>query len=85
MGTTNQWRDGLRETRVQHMAEGRTFGNTVPSFFFYGVVQDGNNLAVMGYDAHCRPAGPIVQRFPIGVVGMCDAITLSNVLTDGLR
>lgn len=108
MGTTNQWREGLRETRVQHMteAEARTSAQatiqgrammigkgTMPAVVaersavvFYGVVQDGDNLAIIGYDANVQPVSPpVAQRFAMGIEGMLEASALATEMTRGLK
>jgi hypothetical protein len=41
---------------------------------YYGVVQDGNSLAVVGYDLNCQPATKPIKRFPMGVDGMLKAL-----------
>lgn len=41
---------------------------------YYGVLQDGNQLAVVGYDCNCAIATKPIKRFPMGVQNMLDAL-----------
>lgn len=52
---------------------------------FFGVVQDGDKLAVIGYDAKVQPAGKPVGTFPMGLIGMFNALSLADTLTGGLQ
>lgn len=51
---------------------------------FYGVVQDRDRLAVIGYGLDVRPVGRPVKRFEMGTTQFLEAQAFADCMTERL-